>query len=78
MNIDNKEYCDECKKEIIENDDGSHNDCLWSAKDGREYCDHCYSEVFYPKWYGFSRSNLLDGKAGWTIDKNGNVVKIHD
>ena len=42
MKLNGKQFCDECKKEIIENEDGSYNDCLWLAKDGREYCDTCY------------------------------------
>ncbi len=70
MEIDNKYYCDECKKE--------NKDFLWQAKDGREYCDSCYDKVFYPKWYGFSRSDFINGKAGWTVDENGKTVKIHD
>tara|TARA_R100001224_G_C4024148_1_gene150363 strand:+ start:436 stop:600 length:165 start_codon:yes stop_codon:yes gene_type:complete len=50
MTIDDKNYCDECKKCVDEDD---HYDCIWIAKDGREYCNYCYRFVFYPKWYGF-------------------------
>tara|TARA_R100000900_G_scaffold111371_1_gene86944 strand:+ start:643 stop:882 length:240 start_codon:yes stop_codon:yes gene_type:complete len=51
MNLNNKNYCDECKKEIIENEDGSYDDCLWVAKDGREYCNYCYQSVWKAEYF---------------------------
>ena len=78
MELNGKQFCDECKKEIIENEDGSYNDCLWLAKDGRQYCDYCYSEVFYPKYYGFTRNAWKQGKAGYVLDKKGNPIKLSD
>lgn len=54
MKLDKKQFCDECKQCM---DEDNINDCLWLAKDGREYCDSCYRFVFYPKWYGFPKLN---------------------
>ena len=79
MNLDGKEYCDHCKKEMnVLSKDGLPEDYLWQGKDGKEYCSTCYSDVFYPKHYGFTRSDFRTGKAGWTTDENGNPVKIHE
>ena len=75
MIINKQTYCDECKRKIDENDD---HDYIWLAKDGREYCDVCYDKVFYPKWFGFTRSDFYDGKAGYTMGKDGKTIKIHE
>ena len=74
MKINNQDYCDECKRTIDQDDI---HDCIWVAKDGREYCDHCYDQVFYPKYYGFSRSDFQSGQAGYIMGKDGEVIKIH-
>ena len=41
MNINDKDYCDQCKKEVPTG--------IWWAKDGHEYCNACYRQK-YPKW----------------------------
>ena len=59
--------CNACKQEV---------DYLWLAKDGKDYCNHCYDTIFYPAYYGFSRTDFQEGKAGYDI--NGKPLhKIH-
>jgi len=41
MQIDDKDYCDQCKEEVPTG--------IWWAKDGHEYCNTCYRQK-YPKW----------------------------
>jgi len=33
--------------------------------------------VFYPKYYGFTRTEFKSGQAGYIIGKDGEVIKIH-
>jgi hypothetical protein len=49
---------------------------LWEAKDGKSYCDYCYDYVFYPREYGFTRTDLHEGRAGY--DEEGKPIhQIH-
>ena len=67
--------CDECGKEPIITDETG-GGFLWEAKDGKSYCDYCYDYVFYPREYGFTRTDLYEGKAGY--DEEGNPIhQIH-
>jgi len=54
--------CYSCDKQL-KNDEYS-----WLAKDGNEYCDHCYDNDFYPRFYGFTRTDMMEGKAGFNMD----------
>lgn len=69
MKEENITPCDECG--TLSGIDG-----YWLARDGKNYCNYCYSHVFYPKYYGFSKDDLEDGKAGFDIDGNP-LHKIH-
>jgi hypothetical protein len=46
--------CEACKKELVD-------EIIWLAKDGKQYCDYCYDNVFYPKYYGLTRTEKIDG-----------------
>jgi len=48
--------CEACKKELVD-------EIIWLAKDGKQYCDHCYDNVFYPEYYGFTRTEFEKEKA---------------
>ena len=54
--------CYGCDKDLNPNE-GS-----WIAKDGNVYCDHCYDNDFYPRFYGFTRTDMMEGKAGFNMD----------
>ena len=45
--------CEACKKELVD-------ETIWWAKDGKQYCDHCYENVFYPEYYGFTRTDRTE------------------
>ena len=52
--------CCSCNEEL--------NNGSWEAKDGQLYCDHCYDHVFYPEYYGFTRTDFMDGNAGYDVN----------
>jgi hypothetical protein len=45
--------CGACEKELVDQ-------IVWWAKDGKQYCDYCYENVFYPKYYGLTRTETND------------------
>ena len=50
----------------------------WSARNGKDYCEYCYDNVFYPQYYGFTRTAWQKGEAGYGIDQDGKTFKIHE
>jgi len=50
-----QDFCEECKKELVD-------ETVWWGKDGKQYCDHCYDNVFYPKYYGLTRTEFIKDK----------------
>ena len=72
-------YCEQCDVlyDALNKDSGvcygcdkdlNPNEGSWLAKDGNEYCDHCYDNDFYPRFYGFTRTDMMEGKAGFNMD----------
>ncbi len=56
------DQCEACEKEL------GTDDIIWWAKDGKDYCDYCYDHVFYPEYYGFTRTDFIDGNAGYDVN----------
>tara|TARA_R100000808_G_scaffold23123_1_gene50926 strand:- start:24512 stop:24901 length:390 start_codon:yes stop_codon:yes gene_type:complete len=75
----NNYYCEQCDVlyDALNKDSGICYGCdknikpnqgSWLAKDGNEYCNHCYDNDFYPRFYGFTRTDMMEGKAGFNMD----------
>lgn len=65
--------CSGCGKQVnLKRENG------WSARNGKDYCEYCYDNVFYPQYYGFTRTAWQKGEAGYGIDQDGKTFKIHE
>jgi hypothetical protein len=47
------------------------------GKDGQLYCDRCYDEDYYPRYYGFTRSDWVKGVAGYDVEGNRIHQEVH-